>query len=687
DKFRINTAGNQVGIGLAAPTNTLHVQGNAYITDTLTIDGSTEIGSTLNLSGDLAVNSTGFFVDVSQNRVGIGTSTPGNNLHIIGNAFISSGLRIDGLLDIGGNAFPADAGSNGQFLQTDGSGNLIWATPPASSWASSGGNLNFAMGNVGIGTTLPSNTLHVQGNAYIANALTIGGPTELNSTLNLSGDISVDTSDFFVDVSENMVGIGTNAPGNNLHVVGNAFVTSTLDVDGAMDLGTTLGVGGATDLASTLAVTGATVLSSTLAVTGSTTLASDLAVDTDKFRINTAGNQVGIGLAAPTNTLHVQGNAYVSNTMDVDGAATLNSTLNLADDFTVGSNGFFVDVSTGRIGIGTTTPANTLHVNGSTLFTGNSTFDANAHFSAGVSMGAETLVGNAILSGNSLVLVNTASANVNISLPAAASKTGMIYTIKKTTVQNEVRISGTGNIEGGDTIIMYGRGPGLPFVKLYSDGSQWLILDKGDATALDVLNGLTGWFRMDSASGNLAIDSSPQATPGVFNGGNFLLQNVFGVIDTAVIMDGTDDYIHCGNAITNNTSMTWATWIRFSSFPNEERLLGNSGSDYFGTNSSSELKCGMNGATYTATGASLNFVSWYHCVMTFDSSVLKMYINANEVASFNGVSNSISTGLGMKVGWDGAGNHTDACFDDVRFYNRALNADEIQVIFNRYKSR
>ena len=95
------------------------------------------------------------------------------------------------------------------------------------------------------------------------------GSTELESgatgvDLTLTGDLTVDTNTFFVDTTNNKVGILTASPGDALTVVGNVNVTQNLTVNNSL-----------------------------------------LVVD------GTSG-RVGIGTAAPTKSLHVIGDVNIS---------------------------------------------------------------------------------------------------------------------------------------------------------------------------------------------------------------------------------------------------------------------------------------------------------------------------------------------------------------------------------------
>jgi hypothetical protein len=91
--------------------------------------------------------------------VGNGASdvTKSNALTILKNA----NTTIGGSLTINGNGtntnitFPSSRGSNGQVLTTDGSGNTSWATPSVSQWTTSGSNIYYNSGNVGIGSSSP----------------------------------------------------------------------------------------------------------------------------------------------------------------------------------------------------------------------------------------------------------------------------------------------------------------------------------------------------------------------------------------------------------------------------------------------------------------------------------------------------------------------------------------------------
>ena len=60
--------------------------------------------------------------------------------------------------------WPAADGAGANYvLATDGSGTLSWIADPAGQWVTSGSNIYFTGGNVGIGDCSPSNPLSVTG--------------------------------------------------------------------------------------------------------------------------------------------------------------------------------------------------------------------------------------------------------------------------------------------------------------------------------------------------------------------------------------------------------------------------------------------------------------------------------------------------------------------------------------------
>src|SRR5210317_444861 len=386
----IVSVGDKLGVKTTDPDAELHVVGNAYVSSNLTVDTDT------------------LHVDSTTNSVGIETKNPQANLHVVGNTYISSDLTVDT------DTFHVDTTND----------------------------------HVGINTKVPDAELHVVGNTYISDDLTIATDTlhveastqrvgiktktpdaELHVVGNayVSSNLTVDTNTLHVDALGNKVGIKTKNPDAELHVVGNTYVSSNLTVD--------------TDTFHVDSTTNSVGIETknpqaNLHVVGNVYVSSDLTVDTDTFHVDATGNKVGIKTKSPDAELHVMGNVYVSSNLTVDedtlhvdattnsvGIETKNPNANLhvvgnvyvSSNLTVDTDTLHVDATTNSVGIETKNPNANLHVVGNVYVSSNITTD-----------------GTLTLNHPTTALITDLTANVEVKLNQLAN-----VTIDTTTLANE----------------------------------------------------------------------------------------------------------------------------------------------------------------------------------------------------------------------------------------------------------
>src|SRR6056300_1280978 len=211
---RVLTEAN-VGILNTSPIHTLDVGSNLYVdefgSNILVVTGNT------NITGDLTVDTETLHVDAEASHVGVNTTEPKANLHVVGNVYVSSNLTVDT-----------------ETLHVDAEAS-----------------------HVGVNTKNPNANLHVVGNVYVSSNLTVDEDTlHVDATTNsvgietknpkanlhvvgnvyVSSNLTVDEDTLHVDATTNSVGIETKNPTSNLHVVGNVYVTSNTTTDGTLTL-------------------------------------------------------------------------------------------------------------------------------------------------------------------------------------------------------------------------------------------------------------------------------------------------------------------------------------------------------------------------------------------------------------------------------------------------------------------
>ena len=145
---------------------------------------STIAGTTGTFSGNLTVDTNTLFVDAANNRVGVGTITPTEALHVVGNA------RIQG------------DNSSITFAETD-------TTDTDARIRLNGGNLLFE-------TTTDA-----------------GAQVRENILIGSNGNVSIDGTTFYIDATNNRVGVGTATPADTVDVVGNVAATGLFTRTGA----------------------------------------------------------------------------------------------------------------------------------------------------------------------------------------------------------------------------------------------------------------------------------------------------------------------------------------------------------------------------------------------------------------------------------------------------------------------
>ena len=205
-------------------------------------------------------------------------------------------------------------------------------------------------------------------------------------------------------------------------------------------------------------------------------------------------------------------------------------------------------------------------------------------------------------------------------------------------------------------------------------------------------------------SGTTWNDLSGNGSDGTITGATFNSDGYFA-------FDGTDDYINFASAselqFLNRDPYSLEVWMYVDSNPfgsqnytgifNREDSSGGSrdgyniwlhGNDANYVNLSSERFTSgtQNGVSKVYINADfLNM--WHHIIVTYDGTNIKLYRNAEEVASNTNTLNITNTSKTLEIGRRGTGSYFNGKLNGQKIYNKALTASEIQQNFNALRGR
>jgi len=333
DKITFQNSTGNLGIGTTTPSQLLEVQGsnpriliNATASNpevNLRGPGKTEWAvyqDIFSATGDLRFYQAGDKVTFQNGtgNVGIGKINPGNKLEVDSLTPGTSGLRFTQLTNA---STPGPAGA--KVLSVNQSGDVILVADNTGGggadddWRWSSGSdvtgVIYHTGNVGIGTTSPSEKLDVAGAANLNKGISAGIALMVNGSEALWYNGTYfswgfgGTANFFADG----IGIGTASPGARLDVVsatspaillrGPSFGTGTIGFYKGSDWMGQIGYGD-------VCGSGLTGLDEALGICSYTGTATIGTVGKTTLIVKGTGN-VGIGTNNPAFTLHVNGSA------------------------------------------------------------------------------------------------------------------------------------------------------------------------------------------------------------------------------------------------------------------------------------------------------------------------------------------------------------------------------------------
>jgi hypothetical protein len=223
----------------------------------------------------------------------------------------------------------------------------------------------------------------------------------------------------------------------------------------------------------------------------------------------------------------------------------------------------------------------------------------------------------------------------------------------------------------------------------------------GSTNVTSLTNGLTGYWTFDGAvtdwNSNTTRDLSGNGNTGTLVSMSTSTTPAAGKIGQAFSFNGSTNYVDTGARVTAVTdNYTLSAWVKINVLPQTAGgAMVYNGDDSGGYG----FGIGAGGADTRLYGlfGSIEWVdagytfgstnSWYHVVMERDNGLTKFYVNGSKTSgtsvSAPGTPYSGHTTIGAVF----LGQHTvlynefNGTVDDVRIYNRALSATEIQQLY------
>jgi hypothetical protein len=212
-------------------------------------------------------------------------------------------------------------------------------------------------------------------------------------------------------------------------------------------------------------------------------------------------------------------------------------------------------------------------------------------------------------------------------------------------------------------------------------------------TATGATNLLADWT-FDESSGAIAYDSSGNGNTGtiVDTGGNPITWGS-GLIGEALYFDGETEVTVPNSASLNPLNgISIAGWVNadyWGSGSYVPRIIEKGASDNqyaLLSTSSGQLEfllAGVSNGTLVANAPSNS--SWHHLAGTYDGTVMRFYVDGQQVAQQTASGPPITSSDPLAVGIKPGGTALTAfsgSIDDLRIYGRALSSSEINQLFN-----
>jgi hypothetical protein len=198
--------------------------------------------------------------------------------------------------------------------------------------------------------------------------------------------------------------------------------------------------------------------------------------------------------------------------------------------------------------------------------------------------------------------------------------------------------------------------------------------------------GLVAAYNFNEGAGVQTKDASGQSNTGTLSNATWSASGKYGA---ALSFNGTSAWVTIADAASLHltTGMTLEAWVRPTSGSGWRTAIlkqspgGLAWSLYTANNGSRPVGYAHIDSDVPVTGtAAVALNTWTHLALTFDGAALRLYVNGTLVSTTNRNGAMATSTSALRIGGNSVwGEYFKGLIDEVRIYNRALAASEIQI--------
>src|SRR6266850_1965080 len=213
-----------------------------------------------------------------------------------------------------------------------------------------------------------------------------------------------------------------------------------------------------------------------------------------------------------------------------------------------------------------------------------------------------------------------------------------------------------------------------------------LLLVAAAPTMSQAQSGLVAAWNFNEGTGKTVADASANNNTGTISGATW---STLGRYGNALSFNGTSNLVVVNGAPSLNvtTAMTLSAWVFPTANQSNWRTIMQREVDAYFLNASTPSGALRPGAGGTFNGTTKNFAgpsalpvnTWTHVAVTYDGAAMRLFVNGTQVATTPQTGSLETNTKPLRIGGNSPyGEYFQGRIDDVRVYNRALTATEIQ---------